>query len=159
MNKISKLLIILALIAMLVSSFASCELLPLGGNDDTTNDGSDDTADGGNTDDNEDNGSSGDGNTEDPGENPSDDPAGNPSDDPADDPGKKDLYTIVQALAGEFKEQIGSIICREILKNPASDPNPTPRNAEFYAKRPCARMVFTAADLLERYIQEHPLEG
>ena len=80
-------------------------------------------------------------------------------DDPEDDPGKKELYTIVQKLAGEFKEEIGSIICREILKNPPSDPNPTKRNAEFYAKRPCARMVFTAADAVDRYIAEHPLEG
>lgn len=80
-------------------------------------------------------------------------------DTPEDDGAKKELYTNVQALAGQFRERIGSIICRDILKNPASDPSPTPRNAEFYAKRPCARMVFTAAELLDRFIGEHPLEG
>lgn len=79
-------------------------------------------------------------------------------DTPGDDVAKKVLYTNVQDLAGQFRDQVGSIICREILKNPASDPNPTPRNAEFYAKRPCARMVFTAADILDRFIAEHPLE-
>ena len=44
----------------------------------------------------------------------------------------------------------------EILKNPASDPNPTPRTAEFYKLRPCERMVATAAALLEDYIAAHP---
>ena len=73
------------------------------------------------------------------------------------DPKKKQLYKDVQALAGKFREECGSIICREILKNPASDPNPTPRTAEFYAQRPCARMVMTAARLLDEFIAEHPV--
>ena len=72
---------------------------------------------------------------------------------------KKELYRDVQTLAGKFREECGSIICREILKNPPSDPNPTPRTAEFYAKRPCSRMVMTAARLLDEYIAEHPIEG
>ena len=77
------------------------------------------------------------------------------------DPGENDCnkkahYQLVQHLAGQFREEIGSIICREILKNPPSDPNPTPRTAEFYKTRPCARMVMTAARILDRYIEEHP---
>ena len=72
---------------------------------------------------------------------------------------KKELYQQVQALAEKFKEENGSIICREILKNPPSDPNPSPRTAEYYAKRPCARMVMTAAKLMDAFIAEHPLEG
>ena len=79
-------------------------------------------------------------------------------DTPGDDVSKKELYSQVQALAGKFRAENGSIICREILKNPPSDPNPTPRTAEFYAKRPCARMVMTAASILDRYIEAHPLE-
>ena len=78
-------------------------------------------------------------------------------DTPGDDAGKKVLYTQVQELAGKFREENGSIICREILKNPPSDPNPTPRTADFYAKRPCAKMVMTAARLLDKFIEEHPL--
>ena len=74
-----------------------------------------------------------------------------------DDAQKKQLYKDVQALAGKFREECGSIICREILKNPPSDPNPTPRTAEFYAKRPCSRMVMTAARLLDEFIAEHPI--
>ena len=76
---------------------------------------------------------------------------------PGDDAVKKEHYARVQALAGEFRERVGSIICREILKNPPSDPNPTPRTEEFYKKRPCARMVFLAAQILDQYIAEHPL--
>ena len=79
-------------------------------------------------------------------------------DTPGDDDSKKRLYTEVQALAGKFREEVGSIVCREILKNPPSDPNPTPRTAEFYAKRPCARMVVTAGRLLDEFIEAHPLE-
>ena len=77
---------------------------------------------------------------------------------PGDDISKKRLYGQVQALAAGFRAENGSIICREILKNPPSDPNPTPRTAEFYAKRPCAKMVMTAARLLEQFMEENPHE-
>ena len=75
-----------------------------------------------------------------------------------DDETKKGHYTLVQELAGQFREQVGSIICRDILKNPPSDPNPSPRTAEYYAQRPCARMVYVAAEILDRYIEEHPVK-
>ena len=80
-----------------------------------------------------------------------------------DDPGegdanKKAHYSLVQELAGKFREEVGSIVCREILQNPPSDPNTTPRTAEFYSKRPCARMVILAAKILDDYIAEHPVE-
>jgi hypothetical protein len=64
----------------------------------------------------------------------------------------------VQELAARFREINGSIICRELLDNPPSDPNPSPRTAEYYAKRPCVRMVMTAAELMDAFIAEHPLE-
>ena len=79
-------------------------------------------------------------------------------DTPGDDISKKRLYGQVQALAAGFRAENGSIICREILKNPPTDPNPTPRTAEFYAKRPCAKMVMTAARLLEQFMEENPHE-
>ena len=78
-------------------------------------------------------------------------------DTPGDDAGKKRLYTEVQLLAGKFRAETGSIICREILKNPPSDPDPSPRTEAYYATRPCARMVLTAARLMEEFIGEHPL--
>ena len=79
-------------------------------------------------------------------------------DTPGDDISKKRLYGEVQALAAGFRAENGSIICREILKNPPSDPNPTPRTAEFYARRPCAKMVMTAARLMEQFMEAHPHE-
>ena len=73
---------------------------------------------------------------------------------PGNDTLKMAHYTIVQRLAGQFRERAGSIVCREILKNPPSDPAPTPRTAEFYRTRPCARLVSLAADILDGYIAE-----
>ena len=79
-----------------------------------------------------------------------------------DDPGEKDCnkkayYPDVQKLMNQFKEECGSYICREILKNPPSDPNPSPRTAAYYAERPCARMVMLAAQLMENFISAHPV--
>ena len=70
---------------------------------------------------------------------------------------KKAHYSLVQELAARFREEAGSIICREILKNPPSDPTPSPRTAEYYRQRPCARMVYLAAQILDDYIAQHPL--
>lgn len=78
-------------------------------------------------------------------------------DTPGDDVRKKEHYALVQSLTGQFREREGSIICREILKNPPSDPNPTPRTADFYAKRPCGRLVALAAEILDDYIAAHPI--
>ena len=67
------------------------------------------------------------------------------------------VYETEQALAAQFKEPAGSIVCRDILKNPPSDPVPSPRTEQYYATRPCVRMVYTATDILDRYIQAHPI--
>ena len=80
-------------------------------------------------------------------------------DSPEADAHKKALYGLVQDLAGKFREENGSIICREILKNPPSDATPPPRTPEYYASRPCARMVYTAASLLEEYLKNNPVEA
>ena len=74
-----------------------------------------------------------------------------------DDTVKAAHYQLVQKLAGQFREQVGSIICREILKNPPSDPTPSERTPEYYAQRPCCRMVYTAAEILDQYIKENPV--
>ena len=76
---------------------------------------------------------------------------------PTDDEAKKELYARVRGLAEKFKEETGSVICRELLKNPNPDPNPSPRTAEYYAKRPCTRMVMVAARLIDEFIAENPL--
>lgn len=70
---------------------------------------------------------------------------------------QKAHYALVQDLAGQFREVAGSIVCRELLQNPPSDPKPTPRTEEFYKNRPCTRMVVLAAQILDAYIESHPL--
>ena len=79
-------------------------------------------------------------------------------DDAADTAGKRELYAQVQAMAGQFREEMGSIICRDLLGNPPADPNPTLRTAKFYQERPCARMVAAAAGIMEDFIREHPVD-
>jgi C_GCAxxG_C_C family probable redox protein len=80
-------------------------------------------------------------------------------DSPTDDEAKMKHYELVQQLAGKFRESAGSIICREILENPPSDPAPSPRTAQYYAERPCARLVHLAASILDAYIAEHPVNN
>lgn len=70
---------------------------------------------------------------------------------------KKAHYARVQELAESFRKEAGSIICREILKNPSSEPTPSPRTEEYYKQRPCVRMVILAVRIMEKYISEHPL--
>ena len=74
------------------------------------------------------------------------------------DDAKKAHYALVQNLAGQFREKVGSIVCRDILKNPSADPVPSPRTEEYYKQRPCARMVFLAAQILDDYLLEHPVK-
>ena len=69
--------------------------------------------------------------------------------------GKKQLYSDVQALAERFKAVNGSILCRDLLENASTNPIPAERNAEYYATRPCVRMVMSAATLLDEFIKEH----
>ena len=78
-------------------------------------------------------------------------------DDPKATKEKRELYAQVQAMAGQFREELGSIVCRDLLKNPPSDPNPTPRTEQFYKDRPCARMVATAARIMDEFIEAHPI--
>ena len=78
-------------------------------------------------------------------------------DDPKATKEKRDLYAQVQAMAGQFRQELGSIVCRDLLKNPPSDPNPTPRTEQFYKERPCARMVAAAARIMDAFIEAHPI--
>lgn len=81
-------------------------------------------------------------------------------------------YKAVQELAGMFKEQTGSLICRELLKgyvingnanangnaNISTDPTPEARTDEYYKKRPCVKMVELAIRTYMRFLEEHDTE-
>ena len=69
---------------------------------------------------------------------------------------KAEHYALIQKLAGEFKEQAGSMICRELLAGINNDTNPVPeaRTEAYYQKRPCAELCYLAAGILEKEMLE-----
>ena len=73
---------------------------------------------------------------------------------PGDDSSKAEHYRLVQKLAGKFRESTGSLVCRELLGNPPSDPTPTPRTPDFYKNRPCAGFVGLAAEILDEELRQ-----
>ena len=75
------------------------------------------------------------------------------------DPEKKEHYARIQQLAAEFKAEHETIICRELLKGLAvtSTPEPDKRTEQYYKVRPCIRFVRTAAEVLDRYMEVHPV--
>lgn len=81
--------------------------------------------------------------------------------DPKDVNGKKANYDLVNLMAKDFKDEFGSIICRELLgltKKPtdvsaaAVDTTPAQRTEEYYKKRPCVDNVRFAAQIIENRI-------
>ena len=81
--------------------------------------------------------------------------------DPKDTAAKKEHYERIQLLASKFKDETGSIICRELLGAPGKDTSPVPeaRTKEYYKKRPCVKMAGLAADILENYMKEASLDA
>ncbi len=65
-------------------------------------------------------------------------------------------YARVRELAEAFREKNGTYICRELLKDVKTTPGgePEPRTPEFYAARPCLRLVGEAAACLDRLLEE-----
>ncbi len=73
-----------------------------------------------------------------------------------DNSSKSQLYKDVQTLAERFKEDNGSIICRELLnlRIEGKDSHiPELRTERYYKKRPCSELCRYAADLLEEYLK------
>ena len=77
--------------------------------------------------------------------------------DPKDATEKKDLYAHIQELARRYEEANGSIICRDLLGLSVhhDSAEPSERTPEYYAKRPCAAKIGSAAEILEAYLLEH----
>lgn len=69
------------------------------------------------------------------------------------------VYARVQQVAAKFREQHGSVVCRELLglhTKGADSPVPEKRTAQYYKKRPCPEIVASAADILEEYLINNP---
>ena len=76
--------------------------------------------------------------------------------DTADFEGKKKTYSVVQELADKFRQENGSIICRELLglEKPEGTHIPAQRTEEYYKKRPCSDIVRLAVEILENKFAE-----
>lgn len=77
-----------------------------------------------------------------------------PGSDPTNKAAKTANYALVQQFASSFREQKGSIICRELLGLRAEEksaPEPSDRNPAYYHVRPCQANVGLAA----RIVAEH----
>ncbi len=77
--------------------------------------------------------------------------------DPKDHNAKTEHYKRIQCLAKEFENKNHAIVCRELLGLGGGMDSPVPevRTAEYYKKRPCMELVGMAADIMEKYIDEH----
>ena len=73
---------------------------------------------------------------------------------PDDPEAKRAHYRLIQEFARRFREENGSIICRELLQGTGATMggDPEARTEAYYKKRPCAELVRCAAEILEDMI-------
>ena len=73
---------------------------------------------------------------------------------PTDKTAKAEHYKLIQEMAAKFKEENGSIICRELLgvENKKETHIPQDRTKEYYKKRPCVQLVEIAAEITEEML-------
>ena len=76
----------------------------------------------------------------------------------ADREGKAANYALVQELAKEFKQRNGALRCADLLGLSKKEPivsTPEARTNQYYAKRPCVKMVEEAAKIWCEYLEKH----
>ena len=64
-------------------------------------------------------------------------------------------YARVQAICERFRQEAGSIVCRDLLglaEDQKDKPQSEERTAAYYKKRPCAELVALAAGLAEEAV-------
>lgn len=78
---------------------------------------------------------------------------------------KKKNYEVVQQLAQSFRQQAGSLLCRELLGLAHARPDgsvppvqvvatPEARTEGYYKRRPCVEMVAMAVRIYMQYLQQ-----
>ena len=75
----------------------------------------------------------------------------------ADRDGKARNYAVVQELAEEFKRRNGALKCADLLGLSKTEPvvsTPEARTSQYYAKRPCVKMVEEAARIWCEYLEK-----
>ena len=81
------------------------------------------------------------------------------STDGADRDGKAANYALVQELAKEFTLRNGALKCADLLGLSKKEPvvsTPEARTDQYYAKRPCVKMVEEAVRIWSEYLEKHP---
>lgn len=71
-----------------------------------------------------------------------------------DDVAKANHYKLIQDLAQAFKDEYGTIICRELLGMDADGYVPAKRTEEYYKSRPCEKIIVTAEKILNDRIMK-----
>ena len=69
-----------------------------------------------------------------------------------------EIYAVIQKMAGEFKDNNGSVICAELLGAALPKDNsttPEERTPDYYRRRPCADKIYQCALLVEKYLVEN----
>ena len=77
--------------------------------------------------------------------------------DGSDRDGKAANYALVQELAEEFKQRNGALRCADLLGLSKKEPvvsTPEARTNQYYAKRPCVKMVEEAARIWCEYLEK-----
>lgn len=71
--------------------------------------------------------------------------------DPGDLKAREKVYKRTRDLLAEFEEENGSLLCRELLGKLGREASarPSERTPEYYKKRPCAKFVACAAEIIE----------
>lgn len=75
----------------------------------------------------------------------------------ADRESKAANYALVQELAEKFRQETGALRCADLLGLAKNEPvvsTPEARTAQYYAKRPCVRMVETAARIFGDFLEK-----
>ena len=70
---------------------------------------------------------------------------------------KDEHYAFIRGLCDAFREETGSIICRELIglaPNQTDPPVSEARTAAYYKKRPCADLVALAAQILSEHLPD-----
>jgi len=77
-----------------------------------------------------------------------------PSIDTTDKDAKNTNYKAVQRTANDFKAEMGSYICADLLKikHEPEKPEASDRDEAYYKMRPCSRCVYLAAEIVGKEI-------
>ena len=69
---------------------------------------------------------------------------------------RAEIYPIIQSACKDVKDELGSLVCAELLEGVKTDNSPIPeeRTKEYYKKRPCAEICQVVADITQKYLNQ-----